>query len=346
MPRLQGPTDPDEFRIWDDSYRNRLYIDPLPADSIASETEQSWYAISAFKKADATDWTNVLIKRIALTDETELKRIAGLDAEQRKAAIRAINNYELKVAAGRGTIIHYWCEDLLNGRDMRTITDMDLSIDKIPERSLAEAETYKAAILDFFETYQPELVATEYVAIHRDLNGVGYGGTPDGIWRLTKTKKGYFAFDYKSRAADTNHTVYPQEAAQVAAGVKAQYMVVSNGNGGAQREPFPDLDGGMVVSIKPDGARVYPIDLDTAFQHWTAVHNWSLQKKQERASIGRQWPAKRSTNNPARETIKADIYSAQSMDELKAIWRKHKDIWNDELTNAATQKKAQLQEAA
>jgi hypothetical protein len=334
---LQGSTDAEAFREWDG--RKRMYIDPLPTCPLAPATDANWPSISAVKKADGSDWTSTMVKRMSKISADEWHRIAELPFAARKDAMWSVNRQDLSIAAGRGTIVHAWGEDMLNGQPLRKWTPDDLDAADIPHASLAIAETYRDALVDFFLTYDPELVAAEYVAIHRDLNGRGYGGTPDGIWRLRKNRPGIFAFDYKTRGADAAHSVYPEEARQVAAGVRAQYMIISDGNGGAKRAEFPELDGGMVVTIKPDGARVFPIDLDAGMAGFTKLHQWYLDKQSERDPIGRVWPVQRSTDEQRaavtveKSDIVADqIQAAKSRAELTIIWHDAKaaGTWTDE----------------
>src|SRR5690606_7655308 len=341
MPQLQGPTDADAFRDLEKGV-GRVYVDPLPGDEIAPATEDWWPSISAIKKVEGKDWTATMVKRMANVSADEWHRIADLPVERRKAAMWEVNQHDLSVAAGRGTIIHWWGEDLLNGRPMRQVDPDVMAFEKIPAESLEIANQYKKALDDFFRTYDPELYAAEYVAIHRTLNGRGYGGTPDGIWRLRKTVKGLFAFDYKTRAFDSNHGAYPDEAAQVAAGVNAEYMIVSDGNGGAKRARLPELDGGMIVSIKPDGARVYPVNLEAGMRDFTELHaRWVLSKSNRPKSIGRVWPVVRAPEVTGADVL-AKIASAQSADELYALYRAHGSVWTDQHTAAAAARKAEL----
>ena len=196
------------------------------------------------------------------------------------------------------------------------------------------------------------MVAAEYVAIHRDLNGRGYGGTPDGIWRLRKgDRKGVYAFDYKTRGSDAVHSVYPEEARQVAAGVRAQYMIVADGKGGAKRATFPELDGGMVVTIKPDGARVFPIDLDEGMKGFTRLHQWFLDKQEDRSPIGRVWPLHRASQEERdavvvehSDVVADQIRGARSSAELTIIWRdaSQAGTWTPEYTELAKSIKESL----
>src|SRR5690606_5342226 len=162
---------------------------PLDGCEIAPKTDDWWPSVSAVKKADKSDWSNILVKRLAKLPASEWHRIAELGQEERKRAIWAANDHDLSIASGRGTIVHWWAEDLLNGRPMRKVTTFDLDLQErpIPHEALEMAKLYRPALEDFFRVYEPERVAAEYVGIHRTLNGAGYGCTGDGIIRFHKT---------------------------------------------------------------------------------------------------------------------------------------------------------------
>jgi hypothetical protein len=153
----------------------------------------------------------------------------------------------------------------------------------------APGAEYRRAVQAFFDEHQPELVAAEFVVVHRDLNGVGYGGTCDALVRIGGK---VYIVDWKSRGEDSQHGAYPEEAAQIAAYARGHYMLVE-GDAGAERRELPTIDGGLIVSVKPDGYRVYPVDLDAGWNHWTALHSWWCARRSERDAIGRQWPARK-----------------------------------------------------
>jgi len=297
-----GPEDPDAFRVT--VGRQRWYTDPLPACDLAPESDATYPSISRVKKAAGSDWSYVAMRRISQASENDFRTLAGWDHGRRLAGLRAIQDHGLKIDAGRGTIVHWWGEDLLNGRPMRKLSLSDVLEHDIPEEALAIAERYKPALEDFFATYEPELYATEFVGINRSLNGVGYGCTPDGLWRLEKNlpkgfEPGLYAFDYKSRGPAGKQAVYSDEAAQVAGGATVDYMIVAGPDGEAVRQPLPEIAGGMIVSIKPDGARVFPIDLEKSAADWRERHAWYVSRDKERDGIGRVWPIKRAPKQEA-----------------------------------------------
>jgi hypothetical protein len=247
---ILGPADANHYRVKVGRYGDRWYCDPLPACDIADATDAVWPSVSTIKKASGNDWTFVGLKRVAYSDMP-----LPTEPEVRYETLKTINSHGLKVAAGRGTIVHWWGEDLLHGRQTREISELDLFANKIPAASLEEANRYLPALQQFIDQYRPELIATEYVVINRALNGVGYGCTPDGLLRIdSKT----YAYDFKTRSGE--HGAYPEEAAQIAAGVWGDYMIVE-GDDGPERAHIPDVDGGLIISINPEGCRLYPVTL-------------------------------------------------------------------------------------
>jgi hypothetical protein len=289
---LRGPADADHYRVKVGRYGDRWYTDPLPADSIADASDWQAPSWSIVKGAAGKDWSFVANKRNGHAEQAELLRIANLEPDSRTAAFNQINKDGLWQAAGRGTIVHLWAEDFLAGLPPRTITEADLRAMRLPKAALAEALTYLSALSAFFDAYQPEVIAAEYVALHRTLNGVGYGCTPDVACRIQGDDVGV---DWKSRGVDSDHGAYPEEAAQIAAGARAEYMIVDDGNGTPIRALLPPLTSGIVVSIKPDGCRVYPVDLDKAFRHTEAMHAFWVARKAEREPIGRAWPPRKAS---------------------------------------------------
>lgn len=305
MTDLLDPADAANFRMTIDW--GRWYIDPLPTCEIADATESRWPSYSTVKKAADKDWSFLTVNRLAGLASPELRRIAELDATQRADAVRSHEKLAKQIAFGRGTIVHLWAEDLAAGLAPRVIDDGWLVANGYPAAARDEAEQYRSALCDFFQTYQPERVAAEYVTIHRTLNGYGYGATPDGLMRIQGE---LVAVDWKSRSANSSHAAYPEEAAQIAAGVRAEYMVTRAG-GQAERRLIPEVTGGYVVSIKPDSARLYPIDIDKAWEHFSHLHEWWTHRLDEKAAIGRVRPFRTSTAGPSEPCTAASTTASE-----------------------------------
>lgn len=323
---IKGPADADHYRVKVGRYGDRWYTDPLPGCQIAPAVEATWPSVSIVKKASGSDWTNVAIKRIAGALRDDPRCLNGLDFEACKDRLRSINRLDLSQAARRGTNVHTYFEMALRGHGVRHITGPD-----------EDGGGYLPAVQAFFDAYQPELVAAEIVCINRDLNGVGYGGTADGIIRIDGLN---YWVDYKSRGDDSAHGAYAEEAAQVGAGARAQYMV-TEGPDGPRRQTIPDLAGGLVISVKTDGVRIYPVDLDKAFAHWTNLHAWWVARREEKAAIGKPW-APRSVTHDAADSLAALIDRADSVQALTALWQANQHRWTAGYTALASARKAEL----
>lgn len=276
---LRGPADADHFRVAVGRYNDRWYCDPLPGCDIAPAWEGTAPSVSTVKKASGSDWSFVALKRVA--DAIDTPQYARLDQQahdHRYEALKAINKLGLSAAAQRGTNVHLMAEARLYGRPC-PITD-----------NMPGAE-YRGAVDAFFDQYQPELVAAEFVCINRTLNGVGYGGTADALLRIDGK---VYGTDWKSRGAESQHGAYPEEAAQEGAYFVGADYIIAEGANGPERRPMPVLAGGLIVSIKPDGARVYPVDLDAGFEHFASLHAWWVARRDERKAIGRQWTPRKT----------------------------------------------------
>ncbi len=288
---LTGPADADNFRVQVGRYGDRWYTDPLEGDATWVASDATFPSVSTIKKASGSDWSFVAMKRINEAVSANPARFDGMTPEERYEAFKSANTTGLSAAARRGTNVHLIAEGLLYGTG-------DMVGDGDP------GAEYRTAVEDFFAAHAPELVAAEFVCFDRDMNGVGYAGTADALVRINGS---LYLVDWKSRGDDSKHGAYAEEAAQVAAYARAQYMIVE-GAGGSERRALPDIAGGLIVSIKPDGYRVYPIDLDAGFRHWTALHAWWAARRSERDAIGRQWPAKAATTRTPgdeQETVRA-----------------------------------------
>lgn len=278
---IKGPTDADHYRVKVGNWGERWYTDPLPATKHIEASDATFPSISTVKKASGQDWSFVSLKRVADAEPERLHQIADLPGPERYDAITSINKRGLGRAAERGTNVHLYAESLLRG------TQPPLMTEGYP------GWNYIKAVDDFFSTYNPKLYAAEYPVFHRTLNGVGYGGTPDGIVEIGGE---LYGIDWKTRTETSDHGAYPEEAAQIAAGAFAEYMIVEDADGNAVRQPVPQLAGGLIVSIRPDGCRVFPLDLAVAWDHWTAMHAWWVARRTEKVSIGKPWaPGKRQS---------------------------------------------------
>jgi hypothetical protein len=306
---LRGPEHADNYRVKVGRYGDRWYRDPLPADALAPDAldDESYPSVSIVKGASGKDWTYVALKRVAHADD--LADIARKGYWERYERLKVINSLDLSAAQRRGTNVHTWAECLAYG-----VTPFLLPSD--------EGGAYFPIVDKLFAELQPELVAAETVAIHRSLNGVGYGGTTDGIFRIGGR---LYMVDWKSRGEDSDHGCYPEEAGQLGGYCGAEYLIVADDDPanphGAKRIELPELDGALVISIRPDSYEVFPVDLDRAVDHFVAMHAWWCARRSEGKTHGSKWPPLRSVD-PAPTVV-------DELDRREGLYARH-----DKLTAA------------
>jgi hypothetical protein len=286
-----------EFRVPHGRYGSMWYRDPLPGCDIAPADDTDRVSVSIVKKASGSDWSNVAIKRIAAVLEATPGRFAGLDATEIGAEMRKINAEGLKSAANRGTNVHTIAEQLLTGVPVTITADMP-------------GGEYRGAVEAFFAQYDPTPVLMEFVCMNRTLNGHGFGGTADAIVEI-KGKR--YVIDWKSRGEDSRHGAYAQEAAQVGGYSLADYIVVDR-----QRRLIPELDGALIVSIKPDGYAVYPVDLPKAQAHFVDLHAWWVSRQTEHETYGRMWPKSKKAKDLAPSVPLAPVEQTSGSDPARS----------------------------
>jgi hypothetical protein len=281
---LLGPSDASNFRVKVGRYNERWYTDPLPACDVAPASDWTGPSVSTTKPPFANRY--VTLKAIA--DMPTLASVATSDPDDIYEAFKVHDKKVGRINMTRGTIVHRWAEDRLLGRTA-------LFDDPGHADAMAQAVRFRPALDSFFDTYQPEPVAVECVCLHRDLNGVGYGGTADAFLRITGET---WAVDWKSRNSD--HGAYLEEAAQGGAYIGAQYMIVAGEDGQPKRVPIPDVAGVLIVSIREDGYRVFPIAKQGAIDAYHAMHAWwvAQRKVTDDKVIGKPWSPRSSVPVP------------------------------------------------
>jgi hypothetical protein len=243
---LRAPTDANNYRVKVGRWGERWYCDPLPGCAIADATDEVWPSVTTVGKANGWPWgivANTTAKRIAQSNE--LAAIAAQPPEARLKRLKGIDETAGEQARNRGSNVHRVAEAHLYGAEMHLAYD-------------APGYDYQPIVERMFLELAPRLVAAEFVAIHRTLNGAGYGGTGDAVLDIADR---LYLVDWKTRGGDSDHGAYPNEAAQIAAYAGAQYWIVDDGQGGARRIRPLELDGGLIISIKTDSYEIYPVQL-------------------------------------------------------------------------------------
>jgi hypothetical protein len=324
---LRGPADADHYRVKVGRFgmAKRWYIDPLPGGGTWEAAPGAQYpSISAVKSvADPFTLGNyVSMKRLAKDLAETPGRYRDLsDWTDIYGRMKGIDSQGLRFAQDRGTNVHRMMERALRGQPYA------------PSPGERGAEYYRA-VCQFLDTFQPELYAAEAPVIHRSLHGYGYGGTFDA---LVKINGSLVLPDWKSRDANSDHGAYPGEQGQVMGYLGADYMIVEDETG-PHRMAIPEAEG-WIVSIRPDGFRVYPIDPEHYSEHWREMHRRWVKSWADRDY--QDW-------HPMAPTAIVDrvanaIRAAGSMSELQAAYETHRLLWVRETHNAmADARKAEL----
>lgn len=139
---------------------------------------------------------------------------------------------------------------------------------------------------DLLDLYQPELVASEIVVLHR---GYGYAGQCDALWKIDGRT---YLIDFKSSAKShngdgTERTPYPEVSLQCAAYSHAELVIPWQDHTRERKKsgrwytipdealqravPMPKVDGTMAILVTPNFA--HPHELRYSEEEWmTFLH--------------------------------------------------------------------------
>ncbi len=255
---LRGPADADAFRVKVGRYGDRWYHDPLPTCDVAEATPDAWPSVSAVKNAwpkYLTDWAARAVAEYAVNN---VNAWAGLDTKAAIDLLAKAHQRSRDNAAGRGTATHAILEAVAEGRPL-------------PDVAVVDAGQWADAARLLIDEVQPEWLLSEAVVINRT---IGCGGTLDAVWRVDGRN---YVVDFKTRAAG-KHAAYDDEGAQLGAYGSADYAIVER-DGHAVRARLPELDGGLVASITPEGYRLFPVDLERATSLFVDLHRFWKSKQ-------------------------------------------------------------------
>lgn len=282
MAIIHGPEHPDKFRT-QDRYKRRWYVDPLPADGTWDAWDGEAPAITTLKSA----WSKEFKKRLpsgqtvkldayraALYVADNIDHVRKAVKDDRHAAVATIAtsaDLALSRAGRRGTDVHLAAEWRAN----------NMPVD--PHMFSEDARPYLPVIDQFVADLRPVFLYSEVVGIRRDW----WGCTVDTVIEIDGTT---YVADWKTRAEDSQHGAYEEEACQIGANARCDYYITRQ-NGGAVRIPVPHLDRGLIISLRPDGYEMYPIELEPAADGAEALRACWVTKaagqKSARDAIGR-----------------------------------------------------------
>lgn len=293
---IHGPEHPDKFRV-NDRWGRRWYVDPLPADNEWDAWDGQEPAISTLKKTWSKEYkkklpTGQTVKldayRAATYAVDHIDHIRTLAKEDKPAAVASIAvsaDHALNRAARRGTQVHQAAEWRANNMPVPTNLFSD------------DARPYLPVIDQFVADLKPVFLYSEVVGIRRGW----WGCTVDTVFEIDGVT---YVADWKTRAEDSKHGAYELEACQVGANGSCDYYITTRDNQ-AVRATMPHIDMGMIVSLRPDGYELYPIDLAKATEAAEQLRlGWEHRRdgeKNARDAIGR--PLHPSALRPAQAML-------------------------------------------
>lgn len=311
---------PDDYRIKVGNYGERWYHDPLPSCPIAAQ-DLDWRApaVSTIKKASSKDWTQVALGRAARWVKDHNPSFLESTREDVYDALSQANSNDLDRASTRGIQIHRMFEVYAEGGDPASV---ELSV---------EAQDYQQTVLRCIRTIKPLITASEFICMSRS---VGYGGTADAIWDCHFGPfDGLYLVDYKSRGE--NQAVYIEEAWQVAAYAKADY-VIEQPVDTPVRARLPLLSGGIILSITPESYEFYPVDIEAAWPGFlTLRRHWQHRADGKSHLFGKPWSPQPSRDEWIRDRIES--IKAVNLKSLTVNWPagvpfpKKIDVYTDEM---------------
>lgn len=300
--------DPEQFRLKIGNYKERWYHDPLPGCDIAQQ-DLDWRApaVSTIKQASSKDWTQIAMRRAADWVHKWMPDFSESDADSVYEALSQANSNALDAASNRGIQIHKMFEMYADGDDP---DDIELSV---------EAMAYRETVLRCIRTTKPNIVMSEFICFSRS---VGYGGTGDAIWDMHFGPfDGLYLVDYKSRTE--RHAVYIEEAWQVTAYAKADYVIGVTGSVGAVetigRMRLPELAGGCILSITPESYEFYPVDLEAAWPGFlTLRRHWQHRSDGKAHIFGKGWQPSMTRDEWVRDRI--ERIKSINLGQLRVNW--------------------------
>jgi len=234
-----------------DSAAGRLYLDDLPgleSFRCPSVTSVLGYLNDGGKGLHLW-WAAAAVQSAAADIRTLADDLSAVDAwvKRHKTAGFAA----LKEAGDRGSKVHDAAQRLLLGQPH--------GLDDVWDTAAAQ---YLPALEAFLAEHQPTPVAVEVPVFSREH---GYAGRFDAICRLASMPDRLTILDFKSRSsAAACAEARPSEPVQLAAYIRAEYMVV-DGADGLERVPMPQVDAAVIVALAPDGSyRVIQVPTDDA----------------------------------------------------------------------------------
>jgi hypothetical protein len=245
---LFGPAHPENFRQQVGRYGDRHYVDNLPEDDIATPSD-TLPSVSVVKGAYPKFLNAWIANETAGYAYDHVEQWKDLPRDEMIDLVAKAANRTRDRAAWRGSTVHEMIVDIALGKP-------------IDERLVADdVKPFLPGMVAMVRDLRLHPEVVEAVVFDQTL---GYGGTFDCI---AHTVKGRGFLDFKTRKKPD---AYDEEAAQIAAYAKAEYMIVDINNV-ATRQFIPAFDFAAAIVITPDGYRVHEVDMKRAYELWRSL---------------------------------------------------------------------------
>lgn len=323
-------TTTDAFRLEPDFDRDgygRPMIIPREGGQPVAYTRCTTFVSALEDTAKLADWKQRMVA-IGLSRRNDLLlQAASLDVDDRKGLDRvcgaALDAAAASAAATTGTALHKMTENLDRGE----------SIAHLPPNARADLDAYAAAT--------KSLTALR-IETHLVLDEFKIAGTAD---RVVEFEGRRYIADVKTGRIDYGQL---KIAMQLAVYAHSDLYDVKSGN----RMPL-DVDHQRAIVIHlPAGKGTCELvwaDIATAWEALPLakqVREWRSKGRRLMtplaASQDDPLPIDTRQPDPALVKLRDEIASAQSVEQLGALWREHRARWDDELTQLAAARKALL----
>ena len=261
----------------------RLYLNPESREKVPSVTAIT----DNLPKPWLQFWSNKIVAQCAIDNLDTLPMLLenngrqGVEDFLKKAPSRNTAD-----AASMGSTVHAMFESFLQTGESEIPFDAE-SDDPDERERYVIADQYADQIINFIETVEPDVLYTEETVWSETH---GYAGSFDGAVKikaypqllellgLSKRKKTLTAMlDLKTSRSG----IHPEVALQISGYVNADYIV----RGDAEKLKLPDFDVGLVLHMRPEGWKLYPVALhDEVFATFLAlkqVQDWDKKIKKQ-----------------------------------------------------------------
>jgi len=239
----------------------RYYTSPKTQQKFASVTS----IISTLDKPALRYWVGKQVAQYAVDERALWLPVAEKDPKAAFDMIKGSPWRQQESSANLGSAVHAAVESRILGNNV----DID-TLD-------TDVQPFVRQFLNFEEMFTPEFEMSEATVVSYKY---GYAGTVDAIASFNRPDLGLvgkYVVDWKTGKSGP----YPDAALQLAAYKNADVILLPNGT----EIPMPEIDGALVVKIRPRSYEVHPADVSENtfkfFRHIQMAFKWQHESSNE-----------------------------------------------------------------